>query len=123
MNLDLMLQSGQRLALSHIEQWRTYEGLLCGQPAPARDDDKVQVLLERAREQGGAAVLVQPPPGDRLPPVCCVATFDSARPDSESRASVGVAWFQDDFALPIDERVMALVGQVAWDGLATDWRW
>jgi hypothetical protein len=115
MNLDLMLQSGQRLALSHIEQWRTYEGLLCGQPAPARDDDKVRVLLDRAREQGGAAVLVQPPPGDRLPPVCCVATF------SKSLASVGVAWFQDDFALPIDERVMALVGQVAWDGLATDW--
>jgi hypothetical protein len=121
MNPNLMLQSGQCLALSHIEQWRTYEGLLCGQPAPARDDEKMQVLLDRARRQGGAAVLVQPPPGDCLPPVCCVATFDSARPDSGSRASVGVAWFQDDFALPIDERVMALIGQVAWDGLATEW--
>ena len=110
--MKILLQTGRTITLARIEQWRTYAGLLCGQPTREQNAEKLQDLLERACSQYNlqAAVLIPPPVGARLPATCCVATFDSnalARPDRSRthRGGIGCRTIR----VAIDARVVELI--------------
>lgn len=128
--MQLTLAAGRRITLASLEQWRTYDGLLAGKPGPAINRSHVEELLKRAKEHtadGGHPMLIQPSEAaisGRLPAVTCVAVFESgefARADSEPYSSLTVAWFQHEFALPIDQTVESLIRTVDWESAAKDY--
>jgi hypothetical protein len=140
MKIDLL--GGRTIFLSQLNQWRTNEGVLCGYPDSGMNDEKVARTVEKARKLAtalGDPVLIEPrrtsvpadiarraPAGEWLPATTCIAVFGSnelARDDSEPYSSMIVAWFQDDFAMPVDEDVLASIRQIDWEKRATDWCW
>lgn len=140
--MNIELASGRLIRLSRITQWRTNGGLLCGKPTPEMNDDNLLHTLDKAREFGkglGEPVLIEPrrtpvppivgrdlPPAEWLPATTCIAMFDSnalQRDDSEPYSSLVIAWFQDEFALPIDDTVLHEIRQIDWERFATDWCW
>lgn len=63
---------------------------------------------------------------ERLPDVACMGVFDSVglnRKESEPYSSMVIVWFQDKFALPIDEGVLSQIRRQDWDERAKDWMW
>lgn len=102
------------------------------------NDNKIEDLLQKARRESpdlGEPLFIAPPsrsqvvPGppmdeERLPGVTCLAVFDSDelnKADPEPFSSLMVLWFQDDFAMPIDSRVLFQLELVDWELRATDW--
>lgn len=141
MRIDLA--SGRAISLSSMTQWRTNGGLLCGTPSEATNDEKLRRVVDEARQFGGnlgEPLVIDPPrasvPGDSvrgtsggewLPKVTCIAVFNSdalsSDPASEPYSSLVVAWFQNAFALPIDDAVLTSIRRIDWERRATGWSW
>ena len=63
---------------------------------------------------------------ERLPDLTCIGMFDSNevnKTDSEPYSSMIIVWFQEKFALPIDENVLSQIRRRDWDAQAKDWIW
>jgi len=45
------------------------------------------------------------------------------RNDAEPMSSLTLIWFQDEFALPVDAKVLAHIQSLDWDALATECCW
>jgi hypothetical protein len=45
------------------------------------------------------------------------------RPGSEPYSSLAVAWFQNEFAMPIDAEVLNQIRKIDWERHAKDWNW
>jgi len=64
--------------------------------------------------------------GELLPSTTCIALFNStalSRRDSEPYSSMVVVWFQNEFALPIEDEVLGLIRRIDWESQAADWNW
>jgi hypothetical protein len=141
----LTLKSGRTITLYALDQKMTYAGLIEGVPNADLNNDVIDGAIQEARSDGyaeGRRYLIPPPrrdyihkPGDAsglpswpgppefLPKVTCIASFKYALPvrDRDKHLSVlAVVWFQDDFALPIDQTVLAQLRLLDWDSLAVD---
>jgi hypothetical protein len=117
-------------------QSRTYAGLLCGLPDSDMTARRVNDLIEKGRAMGfGEPCLIQPVVTrrdasrngevrieERLPPVACLACFDSGEiPSSdEPCSSLVVAWFQQRFG-DVDEEIVPQLIPLEWDLLAMAW--
>lgn len=132
MNIDLA--SGRRIRLVRLVQRETYGGLLCGSPSPVSNDEKLADLRSEARSWAAGSrepVLIEPARkqtdrGEWMPRVCCMARFESdalARPDSEPYSSLTIAWLQDEFAMPVDGKVLDEIRKLDWESFAEDWCW
>jgi hypothetical protein len=138
--MKLTLDNGRTISLSHLEQWTTYGGLLCGKPYKEINDSHISRALEEAASKYpafGKPFLIEPrrtfipgnvqrdlPPGERIPGVTCIAEFGSGelkKPGSEAFSFLVIVWFQDEFALPIDTGVESAIEQTDWENLAADW--
>jgi len=61
-----------------------------------------------------------------IPLICCIGCFRSFPPvhDQEKHGScLTVVWYQDDYAMPIDEGIIQELKQLDWDRLATDFEY
>lgn len=139
--MKIALETGRSVALARLEQWRTYQGLLCGKPTQAQNDGKVLEVIEAARTlcAAGEPHLIRPSrrtiagdnahrtmAGELLPATTCIAVFNStalARGYSEPYSSMAVVWFQEEFALPIEDEVLGLIRRIDWENQAVDWNW
>ena len=140
--MQIALETGRTIALARLEQWRTYLGLLCGKPTRAQNDGKILRVIEAARTlctAGEDPHLIRPRrrtiagnkkrgtiAGELLPATTCIALFNStalARSDSEPYSSMVVVWFQEEFALPIEDEVLGLIRRIDWESQAADWNW
>ena len=139
--MKIALETGRSIALARLEHWRTYQGLLCGKPTQAQNDEKVLRVIEAARTHcaAGDPHLIRPRrrtiagdnergtmAGELLPATTCIALFNStalARSDSEPYSSMVVVWFQEEFALPIEDDVLGLIRRIDWESQAVDWNW
>lgn len=122
--MRMSLETGRSVALVRLEQWQTYQGLLCGKPSRVQNDGKVLQVIEAARTLWAAGEPHLIPPGRRtiagdaergtmagefLPATICIALLNStalARADSEPYSSMAVIWFQEEFVLPIEDEVL-----------------
>jgi hypothetical protein len=132
------LRSGRLIYLHSLQQTHTYAGWLEGYPTRESNAALIQRTLEEAQRpyREMPPYLIIPAerevnrPGSRLagesprvelPPIKCVAQFDSAaiaRQDCNS--SLTIVWFQNDF-LPIDEEVLRQIKAIVdWGTLAED---
>jgi hypothetical protein len=123
----------------------TYLGLIEGIPYAGLNNDEIDCAIQEARSYGyaaGSPYLIPPPrrdylrkPGDAsglpswlgppefLPRVRCMASFKDVLPvrDRDKHLSVlTVIWFQNDFALPIEQTVLEQLRLLDWDSLAVD---
>tara|TARA_Y100000310_G_C20468462_1_gene708805 strand:- start:562 stop:924 length:363 start_codon:yes stop_codon:yes gene_type:complete len=57
-----------------------------------------------------------------IPRISCIADFESAPIDSSnySLSYLTIAWFQNEWAMPIDEKVMEQIKCIEWDKYAVD---
>jgi len=136
-----VLDSGRRIQLKELRQFRTYEGRAEGLPTKEHN----QVLQDRlmASHAGqsyphGPACLIRPEERDLLyrggksyplgtpaamPAITCIGRFESsspARDQSMDCSALLVIWFQEQFAFPVDPVAMARIAAIDWDGLAVD---
>jgi hypothetical protein len=138
---DLRLASGRKVSLRTLEQSLTYAGWLEGTPTSQVNDAEVKAALAEAssRPDKIRSHLLPPPrrdflrtPGDMagdhpfgppewLPMVRCTALFVSLGWASGALRSsaVRLAWFQDEFAMPISDACLQEIASLDWDALVT----
>lgn len=138
----LALAGGRCVRLVSLSQEQTYLGLIEG--VPRRKTNDLQVAAASERGVLGSPVHVVPPrrrdwlrtPGDCaemspllgmppewLPLVACVGLWESAptgRDADADRSRLTVAWWQDDYAMPIDGAALDAIRALDWEALARD---
>lgn len=61
-----------------------------------------------------------------LPLICCIGYFESikaARDPKMDGSCLTIVWYQDDYALPINDKILQTLKQLDWDRLAFDYEW
>jgi hypothetical protein len=61
-----------------------------------------------------------------IPGIMCLARFQcefAARDLLKDYSALAVVWFQNQFALPIEEAVLALIQEITWGTVASDYRY
>jgi len=135
------LSSGRVVRLRELRQFGVYEGLLEGRPTTELNANIVERIVNQERERSNDWVpyLIEPEikfiddpseenhPSEQsafLPSVACVGRFQSS---ASTRGSAGdyselvVIWFQDSFALPIDQKTWGQLVAIDWDQAAADY--
>jgi hypothetical protein len=140
----LELNTGREVWLTRLEQYGTYMSQLEGIPFEIKGRVNVKWFVQWAQEAFKLPVAVLQPltlPHDEkytahirkqhrmipdeeeivyLAPITCVAKFWSGPVDGIDAVVTGmvVIWFQEQFAMPIDERAMKHLKQIKWDEYA-----
>lgn len=137
---QLQLHTGRFLYLRELRQWELYEGLLEGVPTSEMNRRRLERIAAeyRGKAYGSDPLLIQPsenlfewsrdepyPFGKpaTLPEIVCVARFDSlepARDPDKELSGLGVIWFQNEFAFPIDPVVLDRLMAIDWERYAVD---
>ncbi|WP_165251336.1 hypothetical protein [Paludisphaera soli] len=133
--------------LDSLNQQRTYAGWMEGVPSRRWNDSIVQASLKeagRGAEDGAIPLLIEPArrdylrkPGDMaghrtmrgqapewLPEVTCIAVLRDtapARDPSRDGSTLTVVWFQDQYALPIEESILRQIQSIDWEQAAADY--
>jgi hypothetical protein len=138
--LRIDLLNSHQIELSALKQFRTYAGLLEGLPTLERNQELLQRLIveQTKTDQGYTPFLIEPaqipyPPSVadgypfgtpmRLPKICCIGQFHSSTPARKANADYSlltIIWFQQTWALPIDETIIEVMTLLAWSELAHD---
>lgn len=130
--------------LDTLHQTRTYAGLLEGVPTQEMNQRLLQDAIRTA------TVMFKPAPpflipavqtpidmgsGRKypfgtpmaLPPIRCIATFNSYFPTREGEgadaSTMTLIWYQQEFAMPIDPKVREAIRAIDWLKEATDFEW
>ena len=135
--MKIVLDSGREIFLDSICQSHTYGGLLCGYPDKDMNERIMKYVMETALEKMNPEVtyLVPPPlievemddvkeyykDAIHIPYITCYAQFESSvidKDDDSNGSWLTIVWYQDDFALPIDESVLEHIKTINWDDVA-----
>jgi hypothetical protein len=147
LHCQMTLNSGRTITLEALTQEMTYAGLLEGMPDTESNDWQIRNLLRKAEThcvRGAKPHLISPTrrnylrePGDMyravewfphrvpewLPMVHCIGSFKSvitARDPSRDLSVLVVVWYQDEYALPIQQLAFGQLLSLDWESLATD---
>jgi uncharacterized protein (TIGR02996 family) len=147
LHCQLLLHSGRTITLERLDQSMTYAGLVDGTPTRSSNDYHIEHTLREAETRRfgvGRPHLIPPPrrdylrePGDMqrivdhfpdlvpewLPKVECVGYFKdvvTARDPDRDLSLLTVVWFQDEYALPIQEPALSQLRELDWESLAVD---
>jgi len=136
--MKIELNSGREIFLDSIYQYHTYGGLLAGYPNKEMNDRHIKNDMESALEQMNAEVIYLVPPSllemeiderarrhhkdaIRIPYITCYGQFESSVITGDDRNDASwltIIWYQDDFALPIEESVLEHIKTIDWDKVA-----
>lgn len=139
-NADLTFGGGLVCRVLEIRQRRTYEGLLEGIPtvemnsgiiasAVREAEEAFRLPVEAIRPAQEPIQLSRPYPfGEpaKIPGVMVLARFNCseyARDQAADYSSLGVVWFQEEFAFPIAEDIRKRVAEIQWRDVAKDLEW
>ena len=130
---------GTRASLHSLYQSLTYEGLLDGAPTVEMNNHTVASMRERYRgsDRGHDALVLEPTqnvhddgdPGvlsnrSLLPRISCTARFSrwpTANEAWRDESHLTLVWWQQRWALPVDEGVLAQLRDVRWTDVAYEW--
>lgn len=136
---DVDFEGGTRAELRSLSQSLTYEGLLEGVPTVAVTKQQIARVRDQwhGADRGHDALVLEPPlklpddgalnlPATRclLPRIFCRARFSRW---SEIAGHVSgefhltLVWWQEEWALPIAEGVLAELNEVNWADVAYEW--
>ena len=131
MQSELKLNSGVAIYLKALHQFHTYEGLLEGVPTQQINRASLQSALALPKKIWNCkSHLIEPveTPIDMgrpypfgvpasIPPITCVGLWSTtgyARDEQWGCMQLAIVWYQAQFALPIDERVLAQILEIDW---------
>jgi len=136
---DIEFAGGTRASLRSLYQSLTYEGLLDGVPTVEMTKRQLAEVGSRYRgaDRGHDALVLEPPlkllddavpslPSSRcqLPRLFCTARFSrwpTANEVWRDESHLTLVWWQQRWALPIDEEVLAQLREVRWTDVAYEW--
>jgi hypothetical protein len=145
--MQITLNSGREIYLQDLNQSHSYAGLLLGLPNREYNLDLIRQFRQTAMKEMHTryVFVVTPPvldfvdadgekrtrsrrgPVERIPDIACTARFYSSGVVREGDEDIAfasvmtVVWFQETFALPIDEMAMEHIKAIDWDRLADAW--
>lgn len=138
------LASDQRVSLKIINQSQTYAGLIEGVPFKDMNDSIVEEALKAAEwncMNGAKPFLLAPTrrnylrePGDMdhmptvigpaewIPLVRCIGVFSNSsnKHPGTHESYLTIVWFQDEYAMPIDARILERIAFINWNAVAVD---
>lgn len=136
--MTVSIQQGFELHLRSLHQQLTYAGLLEGLPSKWMNDGIVKRAMERAPVilYCKNVHLLEPkltpiehertwPFGkpEALPAVTCMAefkAFETINTSIQGHSELCIVWFQDKFALPFSDEMLAQLQTINWKKLAHD---
>jgi hypothetical protein len=131
-NNKLLVDGDIEVTVSKIMQWHTYEGMLEGLPNRKLNRDLLESLERKLKDFCGLdqVYIIEPLEkpftadspyfrGDpaMLPMVTCMAeifTYHSFRDQTREFSMMGIAWFQDQFAFPVDQNVVDIIKAIPY---------
>ena len=132
--MKIELNSGREIFLHEIYQYQTYMGLLCGVPTKRMNQRRMKSSLEEAENKMKPdKIYLVPPPilevnvskniaenypeAERIPYITCFAEFGSSglKEDDGYASWLTIVWYQDEFALPIDDAVIEHIKTIDWE--------
>ena len=136
--MKIELNSGREIFLDSIYQYHTYGGLLAGYPNKEMNNRYIKNDMKSALEKMNAEVTYLVPPSliemeinerarreykdaIRIPYITCYGQFESSVITGDDRNDASwltIVWYQDDFALPLDESVLEHIKTIDWDNVA-----
>lgn len=141
MSERLVLVNGREIRLHELRQVLIYSGSIGGPPTTSVNRNIVAQIRENPTNHLFGQVPYVIPPRETLlelaqplsygtaavlPGVRCIARFEALDPTRDGAGDYSVlvvAWFQDEFALPVDAQVLAHIQGLKWDELATNHEW
>lgn len=132
MNGKLIIDGDKEVTIKKIKQWVTYDGLLEGFPTLQMNNRILAGVKEAAKDFCGIeeVCLIEPsqtpisyegkyPFGDpaSLPAVVCIAElwyYKACRDKSKDYSSLGLIWFQEDYAFPIEEEILRKIREIPY---------
>jgi hypothetical protein len=131
------LVGGREISLVRFEQYRTYSGLLEGNPYPKYNDDLIARAVESAKKSHEIWPVhtIMPTrsylqndscdpgtePNERLPAITCTAKFVSKPIDDINHFSLLIVlWWQESFGSAVDEHFLQRLQSLEWERLAMD---
>ena len=148
-NFNIDLNSGRVINLYEIHSSLTYSGLLEGLPNRRMNKGIISRLVQESSDKiynstdpyiikpKETLIEVKPGPtksfndkmikehGDdweliNIPRIQCIASFESgAVTDDYMGSNLTIAWFQDEYPMPIDKDVINKIKMIDWDNKAS----
>lgn len=139
-DIDYKLHEGRSIHLVAIDQWGTYEGLLEGVPTSEMNKRIISDAIAKTKERYKVSpYLIKPietpiqmdvkyPFGNpaSIPAITCIGNFNCrivARDKKMDASMMPVVWFQQDFAFPVDNKILSEIELIPWSRLATDYQY
>jgi hypothetical protein len=127
--MEILLQDGRLIKLSHLYQFNIYSGLLCGLPLEPETylQETIDIAQTHFPNHKMAPVVLEPifQTADRiLPSICTIAEFNSDKPArnlNEFASSALAIWFQDHYGLLEDARTLEQLSAIDWKIHGYDW--
>ena len=127
---ELIIDHDKKVSIKRIMQWQTYDGLLEGMPTTKMNSRILADVKTEAKKFCGIEeiYLIEPkqtpipyegkyPFGEpaSLPPIVCIVElwhYTTFKDKHKDFSSLGLVWFQSDFAFPIEEEILELIKEV-----------
>ena len=145
MNDQIIVDGNLEVTITKLIQYRTYDGLLEGLPTVEMNNRHLAVTKEDAKkfcrqEEIHLIEPVQMPvPYDEgrlgkypfgkpasLPRMTCIAKirhFLTFRDKTKDYSSLGIVWFQEDYAFPIDKEVLKKIQEIPFKKICGEFEW
>ena len=141
--MDIIVDGDKSVTIKRLNQWLTYDGLLEGLPTTklnARILDGIMEVAKRAF-QSKEVYLINPaqtpleyegryPFGDpaQLPRIVCMAELWYYKAVGQSMinmdySALTVVWLQDEFAFPINMKIVEQFKSLPWSKIAIDFEY
>lgn len=132
MNSHLIIDSDLEVRICAIQQVRTYEGLLEGFPTKEMNQRRIQHFKQEAERFCGTSYihLIEPietpihydgkyPFGEpaQLPSIVCIVEvgyYKAFRDMEKDYSRLGIVFFQNHFAFPIDTEILEKIKQIPY---------
>lgn len=141
MSAFFTVEQNRDVSMRSLHQWRTYGGLLEGLPTDRLNEEILKRVTEEARKHTNmhAVHIIKPeqiaipyekkyPFGTpmQMPGITCVANFTSNQPANDQRidgSALTIVWYQDDYAFPVSQHILAQFREIPWSKLAEDFNY
>lgn len=122
------------VSVDRLFQWKTYYGVLEGVPNHAINQQMLISIKEKAKRELHVNTIYLIPPIEKikttstrvvatLPNITCMAELSHYQPmadQSMEYSRLGLIWFQDDYAFPIDSTIKKHVNELEWETMSED---
>ncbi len=129
MNKSIIIDKDLHVDVTRIFQWTTYETQMEGAPGKEMNEVEIEGAYQKARRYCDIdeVYLVQADPQTiievALPAITCVAlvrTHSAFRNADKDYSLLGLIWFQNDFAFPINKEIQDLIKEVPFRKLCVE---